>query len=148
MKHPESGNVPKDKETRWGSRMKKNRKKHVLPVLLAVCLLSGCSGVSSGMREARQAGIDLLNSGDYEGAIAQFEQVIEKTGRVTEFELDVLKYRAEAEAGLSDYEAAAHTYEILSQVDQVRAEYCYLGESWRPGRHWTRSLRHLGSRRP
>lgn len=71
-------------------------------------------------------GIALLESGDYEGAVAQFEALIQQAGRVTEFELDLLKYRAEAEFCLGDFAAAAYTWEILSQVDTPKAEYCYL----------------------
>ena len=53
------------------------------------------------------------------------EALIQDADRVTDFEVDILKYRAEAEYGLKDYEAAAHTYDILSQIDKERAEYGY-----------------------
>ena len=42
------------------------------------------------------------------------------------FEIDVLKYRGEAEFLLGDYGAAAYTYDTLAKVDKPRAEYYYL----------------------
>ena len=93
---------------------------------LAVLLLGGC-GATKEMKAARENGIALLESGDYEGAIQEFDRLIESAGRVSDFELDVLKYRAEAEFALEDFEAAAHTYDILSQVDGEKAEYYYFG---------------------
>lgn len=91
----------------------------------AVLTLGGC-GASKEKLETRKEGIALLESGDYEGAIGKFETLIQSAGRVTDFELDVLKYRAEAEFSLGDYGAAAYTYDILSQVDKECAEYDYL----------------------
>lgn len=93
----------------------------------AAFLLAGCSRVTREMQADRETGISLLESGDYEGAVQIFESLIENAGRVSEFELDVLKYRAEAEFGLEDFEAAAYTYDILAQVDGPKAEYCYFG---------------------
>lgn len=92
---------------------------------LAVCLLAGCSQVTEEMQAARMEGIAQMESGDYDKAIESFDLLIDKAGSVTEFELDVLKYRAEAEFLTGDYEAAAYTYEILEQVDEPKAEYCY-----------------------
>ena len=48
-------------------------------------------------KTARENGIALLESGDYEGALDQFEALIQDADRVTDFEVDILKYRAEAE---------------------------------------------------
>ena len=94
-------------------------------VLAAALFLAGC-GISKERLEARETGIALLESGDYDGAIAQFEELIDGATRVTEFETDILKYRAEAEFLSGDAEAAAYTYDILNRVDEKKAEYCYL----------------------
>ena len=65
-----------------------------------------------------------MNAGSYGEAIQSFDSALEKSdGLVGTFEVDVLKYRAEAEYKAEDYAAAAHTYEILSQVDEARPEY-------------------------
>ena len=108
--------------------MKQNFRKHLRPLAAlaaAALLLTGCKGVTEEEKTARENGIALLESGDYEGALDQFEALIQDADRVTDFEVDILKYRAEAEYGLKDYEAAAHTYDILSQIDKERAEYGY-----------------------
>ncbi|MGI5984098.1 MAG: hypothetical protein ACOX8F_11890 [Sakamotonia sp.] len=102
-----------------------NRYLKPLAVLAAAVLLAGCGRVTEEELAARENGIALLESGDHEGALDQFEALIQDTDRVTAFEVDVLKYRAEAEYGLEDYGAAAHTYDILSQIDEERAEYGY-----------------------
>ena len=76
--------------------------------------------------QLRLAGIEKLNQGDYAEAIVDFEAaILASKGRVGEFETDVLKYRAEAEYMLRDYAAAAHTYQILTQLDGESAEYSY-----------------------
>ncbi len=96
-------------------------------LFLAVLLLvTGCSGNSKEKYTLRTTGIDQLNAGDYDGAIQSFEQALEKSSKVVgEFEKDVLKYRAEAETGAADYQAAVHTYEVLCQIDEERPEYLY-----------------------
>lgn len=94
---------------------------------LTISLLTGCGGTSKEQKEARTAGITALEAGDYAGAIQKFDQAISAdSGKAGSFEIDVLKYRGEAEYELGDYEAAAHTYEILMQVDKERPEYMYL----------------------
>lgn len=94
---------------------------------IAASLLAACGGVTEEMLAARESAIASMNSGDYEGAVAQFNSLMEEADTVTDFELDVLKYRAEAEFQLGDYEAAAYTYDILNQVDEKKAEYLYFG---------------------
>ena len=93
-------------------------------ILLATAMmLSGCQG-SSEKYTFRDTGIEQLNAGSYGEAIQSFDSALEKSdGLVGTFEVDVLKYRAEAEYKAEDYAAAAHTYEILSQVDEARPEY-------------------------
>lgn len=99
--------------------------KFVAVLCLAAMMLTACGGVSEEMLEARTAAIVLMESGDYEGAVEAFNQLVEEATSVSEFELDILKYRAEAEYLLGDYAAAAHTYQILIEVDQDRPEYRY-----------------------
>ena len=110
-------------------KKQKNRRDTVLlryavPVMLLVSLLlTGC-GEPKKAREARMQGIEQLNQEKLEEAIASFDAALrEADGIVDEFELDILKYRGEAEYRLGDYAAAVHTYEILSDVDGEKAEY-------------------------
>lgn len=95
--------------------------------LTAAALTAGCGGKGPSKNEYRLEGIQKLEAGDYAGAVESFDQAVAKSrGTVGGFELDVLKYRAEAEYRLEDYAAAAHTYDVLLQVDEKRAEYRYM----------------------
>lgn len=93
---------------------------------LCLGLMTGC-GKSENRYTYRDAGIEALNAGDYETAIVSFDKAIEASnGLVGEFDLDVLKYRAEAEYRAVDYKAAADTYGVLIEVDEERPEYLNL----------------------
>lgn len=94
--------------------------------ILASMLLTACGGVTEEMLATRESAIAMMENGDYEGAVVAFNGLVEEATKVTEFELDILKYRAEAEFLLEDYEAAVHTYRTLMEVDAERPEYCYL----------------------
>lgn len=88
--------------------------------------MSGCTD-SKAAKEARVLGITQLNEGLYSEAVASFDTaLLEADGVVNKFELDILKYRAEAEYNLADYAAAEHTYGILIDVDGGKPEYHYL----------------------
>lgn len=105
--------------------MNKRFKKYAVLFTAAVLsiLVTACSG-SREKYELRETAIRQMDEGDYKGAIETFGQALEKSdGFVGEFELDVLKYRGEAEYMLGDYAAAAHTYDVLCQADEERPEY-------------------------
>lgn len=103
--------------------MRGYRKILAAAALASVLALSGCQP-SKTAREAREAGIESLNAGDYEGAIASFEMALnDRKGSAGRFEFDVLKYRGEAEYRAGDFAAAAHTYGVLLDADGERAEY-------------------------
>lgn len=94
-------------------------------VLLLVLGLTGC-GESKEAKKARMDGIEQLNAGNYSEAVAFFDQALkEADGIVNSFELDILKYRGEAEYALGNYQEAAHTYGILLEVDNEKPEYLY-----------------------
>lgn len=105
-------------------------RKHIASALLIagmLFLLTGCGHVTEEMKAGKEKGIALMENGDYEGAVAEFDSLIDQTKNVSSFEIDVLKYRGEAEFMLGDYGAAAYTYDTLVKVDKPRAEYYYLG---------------------
>lgn len=108
--------------------MRKHRKLVCgLAAVSAALLLTGC-GDSKEAKKARMAGIEQMNQENYEEAIASFDKALDEAdGIVGPFELDVLKYRAEAEYRTEDYRAAAHTYDILAEVDEGKREYLYYG---------------------
>ncbi len=91
--------------------------------MLAAVLTAGCAD-SKEKYEFRETGIAQLDAGNYEEAIASFEEAIAHSdGLVGDFEIDVLKYRAEAEYKSADYAASAYTYDVLCQVEEERPEY-------------------------
>lgn len=126
MKTGEDMEAPENSSRKGRETMKKTSKLACL-VLIAGMLASGCGDKGPSKTEYRIEGIEKLESGDYAGAIDSFELAIEKSGgAVGKFQIDVLKYRGEAEYRLNDYEAAAHTYDVLLQLDDKNPEYRYL----------------------
>lgn len=112
------------------SQSPKSRKARVMSFVMAFCLgtallVSGCKNKEEERQNMRLLGIEQLEAGSYEEAIQSFEEALKNnsSGLVGDFELDLLKYRAEAEYKAGDYEAAAYTYEILWQVDEENKEY-------------------------
>ena len=86
-----------------------------LAAALAVgALLSGCQPDQRAESTGEGYSVEQMNQKQFEDAIISFDTALnEADGVVDEFELDILKYRGEAEYRLGDYEAAVHTYEIL-----------------------------------
>lgn len=96
-------------------------------LLAGIILITGCKGGDDNKYAYRETGIEKLAAGDFEGAVQSLDLAIEKSsGRVGKFEMDVLKYRGEAEYRLEDFKAAADTYDVLMQVDGEKPEYMYL----------------------
>lgn len=96
----------------------------ILVCVIAMIGMGGCKNSDKEKQELRLQGIEQLDGGNYEEAIQAFEGALALSSKVVgEFELDVLKYRAEAEWGAGDYGAAAYTYDVLLQVDGERKEY-------------------------
>lgn len=97
-------------------------------IVLTIGMTGGCAmGRKAEQETLRMSGIEKLEAGDYTGAIADLEAALNLgKGRVSAVELDILKYRAEAEYKAGDYGAAAHTYEVLRQVEGEKPEYARL----------------------
>lgn len=104
--------------------MKKNGYRALaLGFALFLLLPAGC-GKKEDKYSFREAGIEALTAGNYEEAKEAFGQALDVSGGfVGRFELDVLKYRGEAEYLSGDFEGAENTYDILIQVDEKRPEY-------------------------
>lgn len=94
-----------------------------IPLFLILILSAGC-GKKENRYSYRDDGIKALGEGDFEDAIQAFDLAIDsKKGLVGKFDVDVLKYRAEAEYLSGDYEAAVDTYDILIKIDGEKPEY-------------------------
>lgn len=121
------------------ARRRKRRKMRVIKAVIAwaVCVLV-LAAVAAGtfhlvgylttskIRQYRESGLEKLEAENYSGAIGDFELALEKAGKRTEFQVDVLSYRAEAEYKLQDYDAAIHSYELLLELRPKTPEYRYL----------------------
>ena len=97
----------------------------ILWCIAAVLVLSGCG--SKEKYDLRENGILRMNAGNYPAAVQLFDEALKKSdGKVGDFEIDVLKYRAEAEYRMGDYSAAAETYDTLWQADGDKEKTEYL----------------------
>lgn len=96
----------------------------ILGLALAVTVGAGGCGKKEDKYSYRAAGIEALNQGNYDGAVEAFDKAIDSSkGLVGKFDVDVLKYRAEAEYLAGDYTSSADTYDILIKVDGELPEY-------------------------
>lgn len=89
-----------------------------LTLLLAavIMLFTGCA--SNKMYTLRDEAIEKYKNGSYAEARELFEEALsEGNGQVSEVQYDILRYRAECELRLKDYEAAKKTYGILLKLD-------------------------------
>ncbi len=113
-----------------------NNKRRMLPgralvraltVAAAALLVCGCEK-GPDKYELRDAAVAVYQSGDYAGAITAFNEALDASkGEVSEFQYDILKYRAECEVRTGDYVAAKETYSALlelldGEADAARAE--------------------------
>ena len=115
---------------KWKQNKKYVFRKNALKLIAGGCMaalfLTACGGVTEEQLAARVSAIEMMEQGRYEDAVDVFNSLVQEARSVTDFELDVLKYRAEAEYQLGDCDAALHTYKTLIEVDKKRPEYCYL----------------------
>lgn len=104
----------------------RGRKLLIAGALVLTAALSGGCGRSKEETELRKTAIEQMDAGNFEEAISTFDLALkEADGKVGEMELDILKYRGEAEYKFGDYDAAAHTWDVLLQVDKEQPEYLY-----------------------
>lgn len=92
-------------------------------LILALALsLTGCRESKEALG-LRSEGIELIQSGNYAEAVELFNSALsEGDGIVDDFEKDILKYRAEAELRMGDYEAAVKSYEVIADVEKDKTE--------------------------
>lgn len=61
-------------------------RKHIASALLIagmLFLLTGCGHVTEEMKAGKENGIALMENGDYEGAVAEFDSLIDQTKHVS-----------------------------------------------------------------
>ncbi len=94
---------------------------------LLLVLLAGCSDRAAEDRAAyRKIGIDCMETGDYEGAVAAFNSALKQSvGTVGPDELDICYYKAAAQFAGGDTAAAMDTYNAILnfKTDDAKAYY-------------------------
>lgn len=93
--------------------------------ILLIVLILIFTGCSSREKEALERGKLLLDEGKYVEAVGEFDRAIGFHGskNIRGLEIDILRYRAEAEYMAGEYKAAEHTYKLLMSADEERSEY-------------------------
>jgi len=75
----------------------------------------------------RGNGIAYMEEGDYESAMKAFELALScKSGKVSETEYDILRYRGETQTRMGDYEGAVETYSVLLDTQGKKPITYYL----------------------
>lgn len=110
-------------EARVKTKTKMDKRSHLYKLAIAIVLslalfISGCADETIDKYALFDQAISLYEAGDYEGAIEGFDAALDATrGKVSEFQYDILRYRAECELITGDYSAAKNTYNALLQLD-------------------------------
>lgn len=89
-----------------------------LPVLLALCVFAAGCGASPEVSEQQQAlkqeGMELQSAGDYQGAIAKYEEALQLSDmKVGKEEIDLAYYKASAQYQSGDLDGAIDTYSAV-----------------------------------
>lgn len=90
-------------------------------------VLSACGNKLEKEAALRDEGIELMESGDNEGAIEKFDKALSLSiGKVTDLEIDINYYKAAAQYKSGDFTAAADTYKALILYDKKAFEPLFL----------------------
>lgn len=108
-------------------------KKHRLPYMVAgavlfAALFTGCTNERlEDELDFRKIGINSMQSGDYEGAVAAFNSALSQcVGKITDTELDICYYKAAAQYAGGDIEGALATYQAMIDYDEENGNAYYL----------------------
>ena len=90
-------------------------------------MLTSCGRKTKKEKELREQAIGFMGNGDYGAAIARFNEALSmQDSHYGKLEMDILKYRAEAEIRNGDYAAADSTYAKLIEFEGESADYLNL----------------------
>ena len=117
----------KNKKYIYKKKMHK-RVAFVAAAMLSVTMLAGCSNESKKDQLAyREIGINSMQSGDYEGAIAAFNSALSHcVGSIGDTEIDICYYKAAAQYASGDVEGALATYDAILDYDKKDANAYYM----------------------
>ena len=83
-----------------------------------VLSLTACSKYNETEISLRDEGIELMDTGNYEGAIEKFDEALDcSIGKVTDLEIDINYYKAAAQYNAGNFEDATKTYAALIKYD-------------------------------
>lgn len=109
------------------------KKKHLYRLLggmlCASFLLTGCKSkeVAKQQQAFVQYGITCMEAGKYEEAVKTFQKALDETvGSITEDEITICYYKAEAQFRNQDYEGALTTYNALINYDKKNGDAYFL----------------------
>ena len=114
------------------------RKKHFVPYMrsgvaaAAVLLLAAACGCGDeklvkSEQAHRQTGLELIDQGDYEGAVGAFDEALKvRVGIVSNLEEDINFYKAYAQTEAGKTQDAIATYTAIIDYDRKNAQAYYL----------------------
>lgn len=109
--------------------MKKHRLLYMVAgAVLFAALFTGCTNERlEDELDFRKIGINSMQSGDYEGAVAAFNSALSQcVGKITDTELDICYYKAAAQYAGGDIEGALATYQAMIDYDGKNGNAYYL----------------------
>ncbi len=87
-------------------------------LISAVLFMSGCQTSAEKQEEAKEAGIQAMNKGDYKKAVEMFDEALKSSeGTVSGDEIDICLYKAAAQYNMDDIKGAIKTYDALIEFD-------------------------------
>lgn len=100
--------------------------------IVAILTISFCTGCSSQREEeqleVRLKGITLMENGKYEEALEEFQKALDLSlGEVSEEEIDICFYKAQAQYMLGDIEGAMATYTAIINYNENAKAYFLRG---------------------
>ena len=112
------------------SRMTRRKMSYgILACLLAAGILSGCKSDTSKKEQLsfREKGITCIEKGDYKGAVKAFQKALDcSNGKITDTEIDICYYKAQAQLDMGDRKGAEESYSALIRYDKTQTDAYYL----------------------
>ena len=107
-------------------------KKGILLIAMIILMVSLCTGCSSERKEEqlahRQKGITLMEQGEYEDALVEFQSALDLSlGKVGETEMDICFYKAQTQYLLGNIEEAVNTYTAIIEYNEDAKAYFLRG---------------------
>ena len=97
-------------------------------ILMLLLLCTGCSDRKEKQLEYRQKGITLMENGDYEEALEEFQNALDLSlGEIGEKELDICFYKAESLYRLGDVQGAMDQYSAIIAFNEDAKAYFLRG---------------------